>query len=379
MKAIINAQVITEAGILPERAILFNERIEAVVPRSALPQYAISEVIDAEGRYVAPGFIDVHVHGCGGYDTMDEAPEALTTIRRNVLSTGVTAFLPTTMTMSVERIQGALERIRAQMGQPGGATVLGCHMEGPFLNPAYKGAQDPQHIIAPAYQVIEQYLDVIKIVTLAPEMPGSQAFISSCCEQGIVVSMGHTNATYDEAKAAIEAGVSHATHLFNAMTGLTHRQPGVVGAALESDVKCELIVDNVHVHPAAQRIVYRLKGPDKLILITDAMRACLLGPGEYDLGGQMVTVKDNEARLASGVIAGSVLRLNQAVRNFRQNTGASIVEAVNLVSLNPARQLGMDEQKGSIEIGKDADLVIVDDEMEVYATIVQGDLLYRRE
>lgn len=377
MKAIINSKIITEKGIVENHVVIFDEHITAILPESKRGAYSFSEEIDGRGRYVSPGFIDVHVHGCSGFDTMDDTDNALDNISEYILQTGVTSFLPTTMTMPFHRIEETLERIRRIMGKGKGAEILGCHMEGPFISEVYKGAQDKRYIIMPEFNKIKTYLDVIKIITLAPELQESSNFIQACREKGIVVSIGHSNATYEQTICAISSGVSHMTHTFNALSPLNHRCPGAIGAAMDRDVVCELIADNIHVHPAMQRLLLRVKGVEKIILVTDAMRASMLGEGEYELGGQRVIVSKGEARLVNGVIAGSVLSLNKAVKNFMDNTGLDIVSAVQLVTMNPAKQIGA-ANKGSIKVGKDADFVLFDDCLEVFATIVRGNVLYRK-
>lgn len=351
-----------------------------MIPEEQLSQYHLSETIDAVGRFVSPGFIDVHIHGCSGFDTMDDDTEALRAMSKNELKAGVTSFLPTSMTMKFSKIDQAMARIRCAMGNRSGAEILGCHMEGPFINEANKGAQDPQYIMAPEFEKIKSYLDVIKIITVAPEMIKDDAFITSCTQAGIIVSIGHSSATYEQAVAAIVKGASHMTHTFNALPPLNHRKPGAIVAAMESDrVVCELIADNVHVHPAMQRLLLKMKGVDNLILITDALRAGMLCDGKYDLGGQMVIVDKGVARLPDGALAGSVLLMNHAVKNFRENTDLDLMNAVKLVTVNPARQLGILAEKGSLKVGKQADVVAFDDSFEIFATIVRGNVLYRSE
>lgn len=378
LKAIYNAKIVTDGTILPGHAVVFSSRIEAVVPETELSSYQPAELIDAQGRYVAPGFIDIHIHGCDGADAMDSSGDALARMSRSLPRTGVTAFLPATMTMSFDRVEEALQRIRTAMGTSGGAEVLGCHMEGPFISENYRGAQDKRHILTPDFAKIEKFVDVIKIATIAPELPGSLEFIRRATARGIVVSIGHSAATYDEAMAAIQAGASHVTHTFNALAGMNHRQPGVIGALADhDDVTCELIADNVHVHPAAQRLLLKLKGPERMVLITDAMRAGLMPEGRYDLGGQPVTVKNGEARLANGALAGSVLTLSRAAANFRATSGLPLPKVIELVSANPARRIGVADRKGSITAGKDADLVLFDDCLTIYATFSHGRMVYR--
>jgi N-acetylglucosamine-6-phosphate deacetylase len=374
MKAIKNIKLVTKEGILLNRLLIFDEKIIDIVDEEYTPSNI--EVIDGGGNYLSPGFINVHVHGCSGYDVMDEDENAIENISKNIVKTGVTAFLPTTMTMEFRRIERALERIKKSMKGCSFAEILGCHLEGPFISRKYKGAQDAKYIIEPDFKKISKYKDVIKIVTMAPEVSGGIEFIKECIKNNIVVSIGHSNATFDEAKAAIDAGASHITHIFNAMTPLNHRSPGVVGAALSTGVTCELICDDIHIHPAVQAILLNIKGEDKIVLITDAMRACLLKDGQYDLGGQQVNVNGMEARLEDGTIAGSLLTLNRGIKNFMNNTNAPIWQAVNMASLNPARILGVENRKGSIEKGKDADLVLLDNDLDVRMTFVKGRIVY---
>lgn len=377
LKAIFNAKIVTNGEILLSHAVVFSSQIVAVVPEAELDSFQLEERIDAKGRYLSPGFVDIHIHGCAGADTMDSAGDALDIMSRNLPRTGVTAFLPTTMTMQFNFVEETLERIRAAMGNFNGAEILGCHMEGPFISKDYKGAQDNRHILNPEFAKIEKFADVIKIATIAPELPGSTEFIHQATARDIVVSIGHSAATYDEAMTAIKAGASHITHTFNALAGMNHRQPGVIGALADNDhVTCELIADNIHVHPAAQRLLLKLKGSEQIVLITDAMRAGLMPEGQYDLGGQLVTVKGGEARLNNGSLAGSVLTLNRAAANFLSTSGLSLPKVIELVSTNPAKRIGMENRKGSITVGKDADMVLFDDDFTIFATFSFGRLVY---
>lgn len=378
MKAINNCKLIAKDGIQENMVVIFDEKIIDIVPESSMSGYRPDEVIDGEGNYLSPGFIDIHIHGCFGEDVMDAGEDTLENISRSIAKTGVTSFLATTMTMDMDRIRKALYNIRNSMGKTDGAEILGCHLEGPFISRVFKGAQDERYIVNPRFSEIEEFKDIIKIITLAPENEGSIEFIKECKKHGILVSIGHSNASYEEAMEAINAGAVHITHTYNAMTPLHHRNPGIVGAAMLSDASCELIVDNVHVHPAAQKILLRMKGNDKVILITDAMRACLMEEGLYDLGGQKVTVKNNEARLSNGALAGSVLTIDRAIRNFIHNHGIALQEVVRMVSLNPAAAIGIDDKKGSIEKGKDADMVLFNESIEVCETIVKGKTVHRR-
>lgn len=376
MKAIINGKLVTLNGVIENKVLVFNETIQHIQTEVPID----CDVIDAKGMYIAPGLIDVHVHGSCGADTMDQTTEAIKLMSAGIAKNGVTSFLPTTMTMSPKDIYGALDVVRECMGQSlNGAKVLGAHMEGPFINMIYKGAQPEQYIIKPSYQFIKDYTDVIRLVSYAPEMDEDYSFIKEVKEKtDITLSIGHTNATYDQTKEAFSLGCSHVTHLFNAMTPLNHREPGVVGASLTSDVFTELIADTIHVNKHLFQFVLDNKGKEKIVLITDSMRAGCMKDGQYDLGGQPVVVKDGVARLESGNLAGSVLTLNKAIYNFLQNTNATVAEVIHMASLNPATSIGVSDRKGSLEIGKDADIAIFDEEMNCYLSIVEGREVYNQ-
>lgn len=356
-----------------EHILCYDERITRIVPAAEFTAEGVDEVIDAAGAYVAPGFLNVHIHGCDGADTMDEDANALTRLAAFQAKTGVTSFLPTTMTCAYDAVERALDRIRRAMTEkPHGARILGAHMEGPFISPAKKGAQDEQYILPPTFARIAPYRDVIKIITVAPEMIVEDDFIESCCKSGIIVSLGHTAADYETACAAIASGASHITHLCNAMTGLNHRKPGMLGAALDTDANCELIVDNVHVHPAMQRIIYAAKRGAHIIPITDSMRACGLSDGISELGGQKVYVKGTLATLADGTIAGSVLCMNDGLRILRENLGIAIPAIVEMATRTPAEELNVYDRLGSLTVGKYADIAIFDEEFRIRRTIVGG-------
>lgn len=376
MKAIINGMLVTPNGIIRNKVLVFNERVKEI--RDNVPTNC--SVIDAKGMYVTPGLIDVHVHGSCGADIMDQTVEAIELISQGIAKNGVTSFLPTTMTMSREDIYGALDIVRECMNRTlNGAKVLGAHLEGPFINAIYKGAQPERYIIKPSYDFIKEYRDVIKLVTYAPEMDDNYSFTKEVKEKtDITLSIGHTNATYNQAKQAFACGCSHVTHLFNAMTPLNHREPGVVGAALTSDVFTELIADTIHVNKELFQFILDNKGKDKMILITDSMRAGCMKDGKYDLGGQEVIVKDGAARLSSGTLAGSVLTLNKAIYNFFRNTDATFDEVIHMATLNPATSIGVSDFKGSLEIEKDADIAIFDEEMNCYLSIVEGREVYNK-
>ncbi len=330
------------------------------------------EIIDAENFFVAPGFINIHIHGAAGFDTMDDSADALKNICNFLPSTGVTSFLPTTMTMPLEKIKNVLKKIRAQSKNFFGAKILGANLEGPFISEKFCGAQDKKNILQADFEIFSDFADIIKIITIAPEEIPNKKFIDKCLEKNIIVSIGHSAATYETALETIQRGASHITHLFNAQTGLHHRQPGIVGAALNSNALVELIADNIHVHPAAQKILSKVKPISEIILITDSLRACGLGDGESELGGQKVFVKGNLATLADGTIAASVAKMNDVVKNFYNNTDFSLPEVIETVTKNPACELKIFDKVGSIEIGKAADFVIFDKNFSVKKTFVNG-------
>ena len=381
MLAIKNGKVILEDEIVLGKAVLFTDKIEGIVDESEIP--AGAEVIDAEGGYVSPGFIELHIHGYLSKDVCDASEESLRIISKGLLGNGVTGYLPTTMTVDMSVIKGALEACRALMPETrtpefDGSEILGVHAEGPFISESKKGAQDPKYILKPDADFVKEYADVIRVITLAPEEDDADfsAIKRITTETDVVVSMGHTSADYDTAVAGVKAGVRHATHLFNAMTPLTHRGPGVVGAALNSDeVSTELIVDTHHVNAALFDTVYKLKGR-KLCFITDCLPAGGLPEGEYTLGGAKIIYKNDLCRLEDGTIAGSVLKLNKGVWNVYTNSKIPLNECVNCASLNPATTLGIQDKKGSIKAGKDADLVILDNDFNVRKTIIGGTIKY---
>ena len=341
---------------------------------------ADANVIDAAGNYVAPGLVDIHIHGYLGEDTCDAKPEGIKKMAYGVIQNGVTAFLPTTMTVSKDQIVAALDAVRSVKEESktwGGAEIIGVHAEGPFINPSKKGAQAEENILTPDADFIIEHADIITSVTLAPEMDeGHKCIKKLAAESDVLVSMGHTDAKFEEAMSAAKDGVNHTTHLFNAMSALAHRNPGVVGAALASDhVSVEVIADTFHINPGLYSIIAKTKG-DKMVLITDCTRAGGMPDGEYDLGGQPIFLKGIECRLADGTIAGSVLKLNDAVKNVLNHTNLPANEVFKMASLNPATAIHCQDRIGSLEAGKDADIIIADDNINIIRTIKKGRTIY---
>ena len=378
LKAIVNGKIILNDKIIENNALIFNEKIIDIVSSDEIPEAA--EIIDANGGYVAPGLIDLHIHGYLSKDVCDGEEESIRTISKGLLANGVTGYLPTTMTEDMSIIRKALETCRLLKEESknwDGSIILGCHAEGPFISESKKGAQDAKYILKPDASFVKEYKDIIKTITLAPETDTEDfnAIREICRDTDVVVSMGHTSADYEIAMKSIDAGVKHVTHLFNAMTPLTHRAPGVVGAALNGDVSVELIVDTVHVDKSLYNMLWKLKGR-KLCFITDCLPAGGLPVGEYTLGGQKIIYDGTICKLEDGTIAGSVLQLNKGVWNVYENSDIPLHECVNCASLNPATTLGIDNIKGSLEVGKDADIIITDSQFNVKKTIIAGEIKY---
>lgn len=379
MTYITNGKIVLPEAVITGKVLAFDAesgKIAGVV--DAAP--AGADVIDAKGGYVAPGLVDIHIHGYLGEDTCDAIPEGIKKMAYGVAENGVTSFLPTTMTVAKAEIEAALNAVRSLKEESkswDGAEIIGVHAEGPFINPSKKGAQAEENILTPDADFILANADIITSVTLAPEMDKDHACIKKLAADGrVLVSMGHTDATFDEAMKAAKDGVNHATHLFNAMSALAHRNPGVVGAALASDnVSVEVIADTFHINPGLYTIIAKAKG-DKMVLITDCTRAGGMPDGEYTLGGQPIFLKGIECRLADGTIAGSVLKLNNAVKNVLAHTTLSVNEVFKMASLNPATAIGVAGRKGSLEEGKDADIIIVDSDINVQRTIKKGRTIY---
>ncbi len=379
MKCIINGKIILSDRIIEDSAIVFDKSIEKISPISDI-DVSEYEIIDAGGKFVSPGFVDMHIHGYLGADVSDGDCDGIRLIADGIIKTGVTSWCPTTMTVSKTDIEKALDAVREVKGKNEyyGATILGVNCEGPFINPLRKGAQAEEYILKPDADFILQNRDVLKLFTIVPEVEGALECIEKVSKNtDILISMGHTDATFEEATKGIENGVRHTTHLFNAMPPLSHRAPGAVGAALlNDDVSVELIADTFHIDKNLFNFVCKMKGR-KLCLITDCMRAGGMDDGEYTLGGQKVYKQGVKCLLADGTIAGSVLALNKAVYNLYKNSDLEFYEAVNCASLNPATALGEDSSIGSIEEGKRADIIIFDEDFDIAMTILAGEIRYK--
>ncbi len=341
-----------------------------------------SNLIELDSSYiVVPGFIDKHIHGANGSDFMNPSEKDILTIGRAIVQEGTTSCLATTMTQSKENINKALQNIAAYINKkPTGIEILGIHLEGPFISPSHAGAQPKEFIIPCDKEAFEEFQSSaeghIKQVTLAYEENGKE-LTKHLVDQGIVVSFGHTDCNYKLAYEAMQVGATSATHTFNAMRGLHHRDIGVLGLSLlQKEINCELICDLIHVSKPAVQLLFQNKGKEGVCLVTDSMEAKWMPDGLYKLGGQDVIVKNQEARLKDGTLAGSTLKMNQAILNYMKTTGISLTEAIDCATIIPAKCLHVDHYKGSIEIGKDADLVVIDKDLNVYMTICRGEVVY---
>ncbi|MBR2824161.1 MAG: N-acetylglucosamine-6-phosphate deacetylase [Clostridia bacterium] len=380
MKAMVNGRILLPDREVAGQALLFGDRIVGMTPEREIP--ADTETVDAGGRYISPGFVDIHIHGYLGEDASDGKREGLRRMAEGILKNGVTSFLPTTMTVPWGELEAALENIRSLMAESASpdipmAEILGAHAEGPFINPKRKGAQAEEAICPPEAEKILPWADVIRLITVAPEMPGGLACIRQLKDR-MAVSIGHTDADYEMALRALEAGADHFTHLFNAMTGLNHRNPGTVGAALIRGGWCELIADTFHVHPDLYPLL-RLCAGERLTLITDCTRAGGMGDGEYELGGQPIFVEGIACRLKDGTIAGSVLRMNEAVRNWREHAHVPLYEAVACASFHPSASVRLQEKKGSLLPGRDADVLLLDENCRVHGVWKSGNCVWKAE
>jgi len=370
-----NCKIIYRDRIEEGSVLIKNGKIAAINPSKVTD----SHIIDAKGLYLSPGFIDIHIHGAGGHDTMEGTYEAINAISKAIVKHGTTSFLPTTMTSPTSEIYAALCAIQgAQIKGTDGAEVLGVHLEGPFISPLMVGAQNPLYIQSPSIEafkdIVGPYMSLIKTVTLAPEIDGALELIQFLHDHHIVASIGHSKATYHEAQLSIKEGISHSTHLYNAMTGLHHRDAGVVGATFDSDITTETICDGAHVDYPALRIAFKQKSTNSMLLVSDAIMACLMPSGSYTLGGQHVTSKDGVVKLANGALAGSVLTLDLAIKNVYEHTDYKLFEVVKMATYNPAKHCQVDCLKGSIKEGFDADLVLFDESIHIHSVIVNGHL-----
>ncbi len=341
------------------------------------------EVVDASGFTVAPGFVDIHVHGGGGHDVMEGSPEAITAVCAAHARHGTTSLAITTMTAPREDLVRTVQCVvEAWRRGTGAADIIGIHLEGPWINPAARGAHSAASIrkpdIAELGSLVDRSRGLVRMTTVAPELEGAREFIRVAVDMGVRVSLGHSLASFEEVRAAVRAGATHVTHAFNAMGAFHHREPGMIGAMLQADdLTTEAILDGFHLHPAVASVLYKCKGRDRLALVTDATMAADMPEGEYELGGRPVAYSRGAVRLGDGTLAGSALTLDRALRAAVEELGVPRLDAFVMASATPARIIGVYDRKGSIKEGKDADFVLVDESMQVRMTVVRGTIVYR--
>jgi N-acetylglucosamine-6-phosphate deacetylase len=390
MRTVLTAEKLWDGTSLLDQPVVVIEdrRIASIATRETgeLAAGTQTRVLDYPGATLAPAFLDVHIHGAAGHDVMEATPEALNVIGRFLASHGTGSYLPTTVTASIEAtlraLSGLAKLLAQQRGQSEadfGARPLGIHLEGPFLSHAKRGAQPAEHLLPPDTALFDRLFEAaeghIRLMTLAPELPGAVELVAHATARGVRISVGHSNATAAETRAAIAAGAVSATHTFNAMRPLDHREPGILGTVLTTDsLFAELVCDGIHTAPELVNLWWRAKGPERAILITDAMSAAGMPDGEYQLGGFAVQVANSRATVG-GVLAGSVLTLDRALANFMEFTGAPLNHALRLLTANPAAMTGLDDHAGSLRVGEPANLVAVDATGRLVASIHNGQAL----
>lgn len=379
---IVNARIAAESGWIENGAVRVERgRIVEMLSEGSAAAGAGAKRLDAEGMMLIPGMIDVHIHGANGYDIMDGTTESIQEVSKACVATGCTSFLATSVSSSLPDLLAMIDNVKKTAGSEEGASIVGIHLEGPYLNVKRKGMQNEAFLrhpdLAEMATIFERAGSLLKMVTVAPELPGGMELVAFLSERDIVAANAHSDASYEEAKEAFRRGASHITHCFNGMRPIHHRDPGIVVAALEErQVSVQAIVDNVHLHPAIVCLLHRAKGAEGVVLITDALQAMGLGDGEYVFGGHNVQVRDGIARLSDGTLASSTVTMNDALRNTAR-LGVPLLDAIAMASRTPADVLGL-PHKGRIAPGAAADLVLLDDRYEVQWTVVGGRSVFRR-
>lgn len=384
MLALVGGKIVTPFRIVNNGAIVIEEgMISQIGKASEIRIQENYEVIDVSQKILAPGFVDLLVHGGGGAGFADENPKSIKNASEYFLRNGSTTILASLFAKPERQLLDDLQRVAKYIKANPSSNIYGIHMEGPFLNPGLKGAMNEDYLWEPTVEGWEKLWKasegLIKIMTIAPELHGASDVMRAAAKKGVVLSIGHSMATYAEIEVAIDNGAAHVTHIFNAMRPFHHRNPGVIlGSLLKNELKIELIADKYHVHPAVMELLLKLKGASGIILITDSIRAGGMHEGEYEFADQKVFMKDNKAYLEDGTLAGSTLTLNIAIRNLVESANAKLTDAVRMASLNGAKVLNIEHHKGILAVGKDADIAILNERFEVEMTILNGKVVHKK-
>jgi N-acetylglucosamine-6-phosphate deacetylase len=382
--ALVGGKIVTPFRIVyPGTLVINNSKIYELGKTSDVKIEDGTELIDVSGRIICPGFVDLLVHGGGGFGFADDNLDSIDNVSSYFLKHGSTTVLASLFAKPTKHLLKDLERLAKYIEDNPDSNIKGIHMEGPFLNKELKGAMNESYLWKPGIEswnkIWEASRGFIKIMTIAPELPGAIEVMREAASKGVVLSIGHSMASYAEIEVAIDNGAAHVTHIFNAMRPFHHRNPGVIlGALLRNELKIELIADTLHVHPAVMELLLKLKGSNGIILVSDSIRAGGMHEGEYEFADQKVFMKGKKAYLADGTLAGSTLTLNIAIKNMIETANAKITEAVRMASLNGAKVINMDHHKGILAAGKDADIVILDENYNVEMTIIGGKIRYRK-
>ena len=369
MRVIKNVDIIKPNQVLKGYDIKFSDKILAIEKDIEVDDD--NQIIDGNGYYLSPGFIDLHMHGSFGIDLMSAEKNDIKEVSDGLTKAGTTSFLPTVMTASIERMESAIKNIQEVINEENNI-IKGINLEGPLLNPAKAGAQDKKYMKALNFELFDRYQEIIKIVTVAPEVEGATALLNKLNSLNIVSAMGHTNASYEESLQGFKKGISLVTHLFNGMKGIHHREIGAAGAALLENISTEIIVDGIHISRPMIQMILRLKSLDNLILITDAQPAALYEGDQIQFNERKVILKDGSARFEDGTLAGSILSMQKAVKNMAEFTDLSIDKIIKMATLNPARKINFDSKIGSIELNKKADLILMDKSLDIINVFKEG-------
>ncbi|NCQ16786.1 MAG: N-acetylglucosamine-6-phosphate deacetylase [Ignavibacteria bacterium CG_4_8_14_3_um_filter_37_9] len=384
-QALVGGKIVTPFRIVKNGVILFKEGVIQELGKASdvkIPDNC--EIIDISGHTIAPGFVDLLVHGGGGNGFADANDQSIKKVSDYFLRNGSTTILASLFAKPYKQLLDDLNRVATYIQTNPDSNIYGIHMEGPYLNKGLKGAMNESYLWEPTVASFDAMWEaskgLMKIMTIAPELPGSIGVMRAAAKRGVVLSIGHSMATYDEIELAIDNGAAHVTHIFNAMKPFHHRDGGVIlGALLRNELKIELIADKLHVHPAVMELLLKLKGASGIILITDSIRAGGMHEGEYEFADQKIFMKDQKAFLPDGTLAGSTLTLNKAIKNLVETANAKLTDAVRMASVNGAKVLNIENRKGILAVGKDADMVVMNDLYEVVMTVLGGKIVYQKK